>query len=183
LRATPRASDSVTLLDAPASRVRPRPGRHYVDFDGRRGFLAVLRARGVVGPGTDPLRWYRSGPYAALVGTSAWAHSTYSPPVARATLDAPLRYQIVDHRARHAPWAIVHGRISAPPGTSVLVSANGVAAGVYTSQPTDRSGWSEYGGLLAPVLADGHNAIQLFILRGRVAAPVFENVTILAGPS
>jgi hypothetical protein len=174
-----RAEGPVPLFEWSSNEIDPTHGR-YLHFDGAAGFRRVLANRAVAGTGSDPLRWYRDGPGRAIVGTSAWTRARLGPPVATSTLDAPLRYQVVDHRAAAAPWAVVHGRVSLPPGRRVVLAANGVVAGVYTTQGPVVGGRTDFSGMVAPVLRDGHNLIQLFAAEGSDTAPVLRLIRIAA---
>ncbi len=146
----------------------------------RVGSVAVLQTVGVGGAPDDALRLYRLGPYGALVGADAYALAVPGPPVAAATLAAPLRYQTVDTDAEDVPWASIQGDIAIGVGRSVAVSANGVIAGVFTTVGPPHGGRTSYYGMLAPVLRDGTNLMQLFLIDGPPDQPVLRPVTIEA---
>jgi hypothetical protein len=167
------------LFEWSSNVVEPDDGR-YLRFDGPAGFASVLRRRATVGGGV--LAPYRLGPYGGLVGEDAYPLARLEPSAARATLADPLRYQVVDDRAPMAPWATVRGTVDLPPGRTVAFTANGVVAGVYRTvrDLDDGPGRSAYYGMVAPVLAEGHNLVQLFAVDGPPARPVLHPIRIEA---
>jgi hypothetical protein len=180
LLGTPRPAGPVPLLDWKSNAVHPAAGATALTFDGRAGFARVVRHRAAP-PGPAALRVYRSGAFGALVGTGAYARAVLGAPIA-ATLDDPLRFQVVDHAARRAPWASIHGTIAASArGKPLAVVLNGTVAGIVATSGTPAGGRVEYSGMVVPsLLRAGRNLVQLFVVEGTPAAPVLRAATFTA---
>lgn len=178
LTATPRRPGSVPLFEWSSNAAQPSAGESYLSFDGVAGFRRVLAAHPVPGAGADPLRPYRRGPFGDLVGESAWDRAVLGLDAGTGTIEAPLTYQVVDHDARLTPWAKVVGTAAVPDGSHLVLAANGRVAGVYRVRRPPGAAVGTYGGMVAPILSDGNNLMQLFLVTGPPDAPVLRGLRV-----
>ena len=66
-----------------------------------------------------------------------------------------------------------------PPPYSYIQAVTGIA-GVYVTQGPMRDGRSDFSGMVAPVLREGNNLVQLFAVEGRGADRVLRSISIEA---
>ena len=172
----PRVETERKLLRWKRNAINP-PGRdQYLKFDGIAGFARVLAAPAAPGP-NDSLRLQRVGPFATIVGSKLQQWPTAGRSQATATLDQYKWYPKVDVFARHVPWSDVHGFVTAPVGTNLAISINGVIAGVFQTALAGERGSSEYWGVLANTsFRLGANDVKLFEISGTPSQPKLREI-------
>ncbi len=171
------AVDGRSLLGAPdPSRRRailPDGGRP-IDLPagtGPRDDALVAAHRAVPGAPSDQLRYFRRGPYGALVGTRA----PEAEPAGglRARIEQPDRYRDVDAERGPVP-VLLYGALegSDDPSPEIVVAVDGVFAGsAYTFK--HEGGAAHFTALLDPsAFRSGSNEIAVFVVSGPPDAPV-----------
>ncbi len=115
--------------------------------------------------GTDPLAPYRVGPQPELVGQRVDALGTGRPSPVRATVDRPGRLGLVDLASDSVP-ALVTGRLLGPSRARVVLALDGEVAAVVPTFGADPSQPAFAALLPEPLLQDGANELDLYLMDG-----------------
>jgi Sulfatase len=152
------------------------PGKDFLQLDGRAGFARMLESRASSVGGDPELRLYRDGPYGKLVGTAAGPRIV-GKATTKAHIDGLDRYAALDLDAPKAPWAYLSGSIDGPLGVPLAIAVDGkVVAFSETAGSTD--GPVFWAMLPPPLLRDGRNDVELYVVRGDADDPTFEPVAL-----
>ncbi len=167
-----RAGVPPRVFDWTLNQVHPPPGQSFLTFP-ETGFASALAGRASTATGAADLRLYRIGPFGSLIGQPAkpLVSSAQARPVG--TLDHSGTWDDVDPRSPSIPWAFVQGRMSAPNGSQLAITVNGVVAGMartYLAKAGAKQTifWSS---LPPQMFRRGHNTIGVDLITGTPADP------------
>jgi hypothetical protein len=163
----------------PPNATKPPPGRQYLEFDGAKGFAAVIRGQAAP-PGPDAsLRIYRAEPFGDLVGRSV---APFVRNVAvRGTAALSGVFTDMKPHLHTIRWAYGEGYINGlvqPKATqSVAIALDGRVVAVATAQSIDKNGDVFFTYLIPPELVHaGNNVPTVYLIRGSPGAPSLDHV-------
>ncbi len=175
-----RPNPEVRIFQWNLNEMKPAPGSEYLTFPDDVGFAKVLAARASAATGPADLRFYKIGPYGDLVGRPAAPLVRAGASAVTGTIEDPGQFEHVDPTARSIPWASVRGTLTnARTGVPLVVTVNGVIAGVSQAEQSNVSKPADFWSTLPPQLfRRGHNEVAVYEVTGTPAAPHLDKVRL-----
>ncbi len=146
------------------------PTGPFVDFNATEGRARILKAAAAPGDPADPLRVFRIGPFAPLVGKQVAALPAGAPVTMRATVEAPgltREFRSADREIA----CFVEGTLDDAAPHNVAIALNGTVLAV---SPTgiDEQGPSFFAALPETSFVEGTNTITLYSVEGTPDRPI-----------